>query len=262
MLRTIGHWLWNSRKSLIPSLIAVGGLELVFYQANHLGLWLGCLAACLAVGVWWVTAFSFRSRRLWLLIAQLLWITAGIVSFVIFSIVNVVQFQLAALVAGCLWWWLLSLYEYYALNGVWPVRALPLVDFVDLLAFFFVGVGVLLAADFYSWSAGWLVALFAVEVGFALYLRFWREEISGLRKWLYAGLVVWIVEQLAWVSSYWHRGVYLKTFFAAVIFYLLADFTVHYLKNRLTVRVALEYVGLVLAALVAVLVVDGFLVLR
>jgi hypothetical protein len=197
-----------------------------------------------------------------LLVGQIVWLTLGLVGFVVFNLVSQLEFQLTALVAAVAWWWLLSVYESYAQTKVWSIKTLPIIDFIDLLAYFFVGAAVLMAGDFYSLPASWLLLAFALQSVLALYLRFWRGELSGLRKWLHVMIVTLILEEVVWVSTFWHRGVYLKTFFAAVIFYLLADFVVHYTKGKLTVKVALEYLGLVAAVLVGVLIVDGFLVLR
>ena len=86
--------------------------------------------------------------------------------------------------------------------------------------------------------------------------------MQGVRKWLYTVVVALIAQEVVWVASFWHRGVFLKTFFVAVVFYLMADFIVNYTRGQLTVKVALEYLGLVVAVLVGVLIVDGFLVLR
>lgn len=262
MWKPLAQWLWGNRKPLLISAVAFVLLQFLFNVPLNLTTWLLGIAATLIVGVWWATAFRVNSVRFWLLAGQLVWATAGIVGFVIFSVVGQLEFQITALVAAVVWWWLLALYENYSVAKVWPIKAMPIIDFLDLLAYFFVGAALLMAGDFYSLSASWLLLGFGLQTFFALYLRFWRGDLHGLRKWLHVVVVTLVLEEIVWVSTFWHRGVYLKTFFAAVIFYLLADFVVHYSKGKLTVKVALEYVGLVVAVLVGVLIVDGFLVLR
>lgn len=262
MWKPVAQWLWGNRKPLLTSAVAFVFLHLLFNVPANLYSWLFGIAATLLVGVWWVTAFKVNTVKFWLLAWQILWVTAGLVGFVIFNVVGKSEFWLVSIIAAVVWWWLLSMYENFAVAKVWPVKAIPVIDFVDLLAYFFVGAAVLMAGDFYSLSASWLLLAFAIQTFLALYLRFWRGELHGLRKWLHVVVVTLVLEEIVWVSTFWHRGVYLKTFFAAVIFYLLADFVVHYTKGNLTVKVALEYLGLVVAVLVGVLIVDGFLVLR
>lgn len=261
-LKRLARWLWGNRKALITSGLALALVWLVFFNTGLLVWGLAGLAVVLFIGVWWVTAFSFRDKGFWLLIGHMFWITAGILGFLLFNIVVLWHFYLVAILLAVLWWWLLMMYESFANTGTWPVRVRPVLDFFDLVAYFFIGTTLLLAADFYGLTAASLVVAVAIQTVFALYLRFWREEIGGLRRWLYVVLVTLLTQEVVWVISFWHRGVYLKSFMLSILFYLMVESVVHYAHNKLTVRVALEYIGLVVAALVGVLIVDGFLVLR
>ena len=258
----IGQWLWGNRKVLVSVLAAVSAFELLFNIPTHIYWWIGLLAGVLILASWWTSNLSFRSYKLWIVIGQMLWVTAAGVGYVIFNLVLQWQFQITALIMGVLWFGLFSLYQSYGETGSWPVRALPVLDFVDLLAFFFAGASLMMAGDFYSLPVVWIILGFTLQAIFGLILRFLREDLSGLRKWLYALVAILITEEIVWVASFWHRGVFLRTFFVSVVFYLMADFIDHYSRGQLTVKVAMEYVGLVLAVLVGVLIVDGFLVLR
>ena len=255
-------WLWENRKNVITAGIVYLFLQLVFYQSQHLWTWVAAALAMLAIGVLWIAGPTVVLRRVGLMVIETWWIAIAGLGFIIFSLVAVWQFQITALLLAVALGWLLGMYQQYANQGGWTIKHLPILDFLDLLAFFFFGAATLLAADFYSLGLGGLALLFAGQVLLAMYLRFWREEVMGLRRWLYLALTAAIVQEILWVVSYWHRGVYLKAFLLAVIFYLLADFIVHYLKGVLTVRVVIEYVGLVLAVVVAVLIIDGLVILR
>lgn len=262
MWQKTSQWLWGNRKELIIAGGAFALLQLVFNQTSNLYLWLGLMGLLLSVGTWWVSGFSYRSKRLWMIIAQMLWTAGAAIGFIVFNLVTQLQFQVTALATMALIFWLLEAIEYYSVEGVWPIRVMPFLDFADLLAFFFLGTAILLAGDYYSLSTFWLSLVFAIQTVFALYLRFWREQLVGLRKWLYVLVGALLIQEIVWVGSFWHRGVYLKTFLAAIVFYLIADFIVYYMRGRLTVKVALEYLGLVVLVLVGVMIVDGILVLR
>ncbi|MEZ4210306.1 MAG: hypothetical protein R3B38_01160 [Patescibacteria group bacterium] len=261
-LKRVARWLWGNRKALISSGLALAILWTIFFNTSWLGWGLIGLGVVLFVAVWWATNFSFKEKSFWLLVAHMFWISGGVIGFVLFNIVVLWHFYLIAGLVAVLWWWLLMMYESFAASGTWPVRVRPVLDFFDLVAYFFIGSTLLLAADFYGLTAGWLVVAVALQTVLALYLRFWREEIKGLRRWLYVVLITLLTQEVMWVISFWHRGVYLKSFMLAILFYLMVESVVHYAQNKLTVRVALEYIGLVVAALVGVLIVDGFLVLR
>ena len=262
MANRIRIWLWENRKTIITAGIAYLFLQLVFYQSQNLWTWVVSVLATLAVGVWWIAGPSVAMKRVWLMLAETWWVAIAGLGFIIFSLVAGWQFQITALLMIVTIGWLLLTYQSYANEQGWAIKGLPWLDFIDLVAFFFFGAATLLAADFYSLNLGWLAVIFVGQVLLAMYLRFWREEIGGERRWLYLLLTSVVTQEILWVVSYWHRGVYLKAFLLAVIFYVLADFTISYLKGLLTVKVVMEYVFMVLAVVIGVLIIDGLVVLR
>ncbi len=261
-ITSLRRWLWENRKGIITAGIAYLFLQLVFYQSGQLWTWALAHMATLAIGVWWIAGPSVAMRRVWLMVAEVWWLAAAGLGFIVFSLVATWQFQITAALMLVAVFWLLVAYRQYAEEGDWQIKTLPILDFLNLLAFFFFGASTLLAADFYSLNIGWLAMAFVGQVVLAMYLRFWREEIGGMRRWLYLILTAVVTQEILWVVSYWHRGVYLKAFLLAVIFYLLADFTISYLKGMLTVRMVMEYVVLALAVVIGVLIIDGLVVLR
>jgi len=262
MLETARDRLWNNRKVLITTLLVYGLLQCLFYLPQGLIGWAAGIVLVSAAGVWWVSSFDREWRNwVWLLL-QILWIVAAGVGFIAFNLLSPAAFQLTALVMMAIMLWVLNLYEIYLSEGSWPVRYFALLDFFDLVAFFFLSASLMMAADLYSWPLAGLLVGVSVEVVLAITLRFWREKISSRRKWLYAILTILVLQEVTWITSFWHRGVFLKTFLLAMLYYLFTDFVTHYLKGTLTVRVVAEYVGLVVLVLAAVFLIDWLVVLQ
>jgi hypothetical protein len=239
-----------------------GLLQGLFYLPQWLIGWVVAMLVVLSLGVWWVSGLN-KDWRSWIwLLAELVWIVTAGVSFVTFNLLDSGAFQITAVVIGATVLGLLMLYEQYLTEGSWPIRFFSLLDFIDLVAFFFLTAGLLMAADLYSWLLVILLVAVSAETLLAVQLRFWREKIESRRKWLYTVTSILLMEEVVWLTSFWHRGVFLKTFLLAMLFYLLADFITHYLKGTLTVRVMVEYVGITVLVLAGVFLVDWLVVLR
>lgn len=261
-LETARTWLWNNRKVLVTTLLVYGLLQGLFYLPQYLILWVGLVLAVLTVGVWWISGFD-KDWKSWVwLLAELVWVVTAGVSFITFNLLGSGSFQITAAIvlAGILG--LAMLYETYLAEGSWPIRFFSLLDFIDLVSFFFLTAGLLMASDLYSWPLIVLLVAVSAEVLLAIQLRFWREKIESRRRWLYSVIAILLVQEVTWLTSFWHRGVFLKTFLIAMLFYVLTDFIVHYLQGTLTVRVMLEYVGLVVLVLAGVFLIDWLVVLR
>src|SRR3989344_1918851 len=87
-------------------------------------------------------------------------------------------------------WWavgmgVLMLYERYLAEGSWPIQYFSLLDFIDLVSFFFLTASLLMATDLYSWPLAILLLAVSVEVWVGIKLRFWRERVVSRRQWLY-----------------------------------------------------------------------------
>ena len=262
MINEVRSWLWDNRKVLIVIALFIGVLELVYFVPFYLMWWTLALVAILALGVWWLSGFTNKISKWWLLWLESLWMVAGGLGFLLFNLLDNWQFQIAAAVLVIIVFAMLRAYEIYLTTGKWPVRAFAFLNFLNVLAFFFVSAGLLSAADFYSLNLGVLLTGFAAQVLLAINLRFWREGVASARKWLYATITVLVMEEILWIVSSWHRGVYLKSFLLTIIFYIFADFIMHYSRGSLTVKVAVEYVGLVLLLLVAMFVFDWLFILQ
>lgn len=216
----------------------------------------------MVLGIWWVSGLGKKWREHTWLWAENLWIYTAGVGFIIFTLLTIPQFEIVAIAMALIQFVILHYYEHLLQEGSWPVRAYSLLDFFNLLAFFLLSLTVLHASEYYSWSVGVLMIIFAVQAIISMQIRYWREKIANLRKWFYILVTVLALEEVVWVLSFWHRGVYLKGFIAAVIFYLMSDFVLHYQKGTLTVRVALEYIGLAGLMLLVIFLFDTIFVLR
>ena len=257
----ISSWLWQNRKVLITVVLSYGLLQGLFYVPSFLGLWIVLLLAVMTLGVWWVSSFK-RGWQLWIwLLAEIIWVVAGGLGFVIFNLLNPWLFQIAAVAIAAVMLWLLMLYEKYLEDDAWPVWSFSLLDFLDLMAFFLVSSSLLLAGDLFNLKLGWLLVMLPAQVLLAVALRFWREKITNRRQWFYSILTMLVVQEIVWVMSFWHRGVFLKAFLVSLVFYLFADFIVHYIKGTLTVRVAVEYLAMVVILMAIIFIVDGLFVL-
>ncbi len=262
MLETARTWLWNNRKVLITTLLVYGLLHGLFYVPQFLLWWSVGVLAVLGIGVWWISGLD-KDWRGWIwLLDELVWIVTAGVGFITFNLLDSTAFEITALLVLGSLTGLLMLYERYLVEGSWPIKYFSLLDFLDLMAFFFLTASLLMAADLYSWSLAVLLIAVSLEVLLAVQLRFWREKVGGKRKWLYAVLAMLVLQEAAWLTSFWHRGIFLKTFLLAMLFYVLIDFITHYQKGTLTVRVAVEYVGLAVLVLAAVFLIDWLVVLR
>jgi hypothetical protein len=261
-LETARTWLWNSRKVVVTTLLVYGLLQCLFYLPQQLVWWSVAIVAILGLGVWWISGLDREWRNwIWLLL-EALWILVAGVGFVAFNLLGTAAFQITALVILAILMGILLLFERYLVEGSWPIRFFSLLDFFDLLAFFFLSASLLMAADLYSWPLVILLVAVSAEVLLAITLRFWREKIVSRRKWLYTILTMLVLQEVVWITSFWHRGIFLKTFLLAMLYYIFTDFITHYLKGTLTVRVMVEYVGLVVLVLIAVFLVDWLVVLQ
>lgn len=262
MFETARTWLWINRKVLTTTLLVYGLLHGLFYLPQFLLWWSVGILAVLSLGVWWISGLD-KDWRGWIwLLDELVWIITAGVGFITFNLLNSSAFQITAVLMFLATTGLLMLYERYLAEGSWPIKYFPLLDFLDLMAFFFLTASLLMAADLYSWSVAVLLVAVSLEVLLAVQLRFWREKIGGKRKWLYAVLTMLVLQEATWLTSFWHRGIFLKTFMLAMLFYVLTDFITHYQKGTLTVRVVMEYVGLAVLVLAAVFLVDWLVVLQ
>lgn len=254
--------MWTNRKVLITAGLVYGLLQCLFFFPLGLIGWSIGILGVLGLGVWWVSGLDYDWRSwIWLLV-ELIWVVVAGVGFIAFNLLGVLAFQVTAAILLAVILVVLFLYERYLAEGSWPIRFFSLLDFFDLLAFFFLSASLLMASELYSWPLVILMAAVSVETLVAVNLRFWRERIESRRKWLYSTLIMLVLQEVVWVTSFWHRGVFLKTFLLAMLYYLLGDFVVHYLKGTLTVRVMVEYVGLVVIVLAAVFLIDWLVVLQ
>lgn len=261
-MQRISAWLWQHRKSLITTALFGALLELLFLYPFYLAWWLSGLFVVLGLGIWWLAGLS-REWRKWIwLIGEGVWVVAGGVGLVVFSLLNLWQFQFVTGLLLLVLFWIFTFYEQYATNGTWPVRSFSLLSFLDLVAFFTVGATMLMAAEFYGLNPAWLALGYLAQVIFAINLRFWREGVVSTRKWFYILVTAVVVEEVLWVIGSWHRGVYLKAFLLAMIFYVFLDFILHYSRGTLTVKVVVEYASLIAFLLVAIFIFDWLLILQ
>lgn len=260
--RQFSHWLWENRRQLIVVALFAVVLELIFYLPFYLNWWLVAAGVVVVLGIWWLSGFSRELRRWWWLVAETVWVMAAGIGFVVFNLLNQWQFHASIIVIVLILFGMLNFYEAYLREGSWPVNAFSILNFLNLLAFFFVGAGLMLAADFYTFNLGILMVLFLAQILLAINLRFWREGVASIRKWFYALLTAMVVEEALWILSSWHRGVYLKSFLLTIIFYVFTDFIMHYSRGTLTVKVALEYVGLATLLIIAIFVFDWLFILQ
>lgn len=262
MISKITQWLWEYRKVWIAAGINFIFLQFIFFMPKNLGFWVLLLLAGLVVAVWWISGFS-RKINSWLpAFWEILWIVGSGIGFIIFNVVSVPGFVIISVLIAAILGYMLYLYQEYVRGHVWPIRALSILDFFNLLSFFLFGATVLQAGEFYNLPLALVMIAFTVQAVLGIYIKFWRENITSQRKWLYAGVMAVIVQESLWVISFWHRGVFLKAFLLSIIFYLFADLVMNYTKGVLTVKVALEYVGMVTLVLAIILIIDGFIVLR
>ena len=261
-MQTIGAWLWDNRKSLITTALFGALLELLFFFPVYLTWWLVGLTIILLVGVWWLASFTRAWRRWWWLWAEAIWVVVGGLGLVVFSLLNMWQFQAITLGIVLVLLALLHTYDKYLQTGSWSVKSFSLLSFLDLVAFFAAGAAILTATDFYNLDPAWLMLAYLGQVILAANLRFWREEGVSVRKWFYVLVTAVVVEELLWVIASWHRGVYLKSFLLAMIFYVFLDFILHYSRGTLTIKVVVEYASLVAFLLVAIFVFDWLLILQ
>lgn len=262
LIGKIGQWLWENRRQLIIVVLFAVLLEFVFYLPFYLYWWAGALALVLLIGVWWLSGLSREFKRWLWLVAEAIWVMAAGVSFLVFNLVSQWQFHLLVILFGLLLFWMFRFYTKYLEEDSWPANSFSVLNFLNLLAFFFVSAGLMLAADFYTLELGLLMILFLAQILLAVNLRFWREGVSSLRKWFYVVLTAMVVEEALWIISSWHRGVYLKSFLLTIIFYVFTDFIMHYNRGTLTVKVALEYVGLATLLVIAMFVFDWLFILQ
>lgn len=262
MLQKVRRWLWDNRKVLIIVAFYVAVLESIYFMPYYLMWWILALAIISALGIWWLSGLTRKVHKWWLLWLETLWVLAGGLGFLLFNLLSNWQFQVSMAVLVVIIFAMMRAYELYLVEGVWPVRAFAFLNFLNVLTFFFVSAGLLSAADFYTLNLSVLLIGFAAQVLLAINLRFWREGVVSARKWLYAMITVLVMEEILWIVSSWHRGVYLKAFLISIIFYIFSDFIMHYNRGSLTVKVAVEYVGLILLLLVAMFVFDWLFILQ
>jgi hypothetical protein len=255
-------WLWQNRKTLITVALFAAVLELLYFLPFYLIWWLILGAILLALGVWWQVGFSQDWQKWWPMPLEVWWLAAAGVGFSIFSIVGIWQYHLVVVALLIILFRVLMLYGQYWEEDSWPVRAFAFLNFLNLVAFFLASSVFLTMADFYSLHFWIIMIIFGFQVLLAIYLRFWREGGMTLRRWFYAVLTVLILEEVLWVLSSWHRGVFFKSFLIAIIFYALVDFIMHYTKGTLTVKVAVEYAFLILILLVAIFLFDWLFILQ
>ena len=176
-MQTIGAWLWDNRKSLITTALFGALLELLFFFPVYLTWWLVGLTIILLVGVWWLASFTRAWRRWWWLWAEAIWVVVGGLGLVVFSLLNMWQFQAITLGIVLVLLALLHTYDKYLQTGSWSVKSFSLLSFLDLVAFFAAGAAILTATDFYNLDPAWLMLAYLGQVILAANLRFWREEV-------------------------------------------------------------------------------------
>ncbi|MFH0905694.1 MAG: hypothetical protein V1826_03185 [bacterium] len=262
MLQQASRWLWDNRKILITVTVFVAVLELMFYVPFYLIWWLLAELVVLSLGMWWLGGLNRQFARWLPLWGEVIWLTTGGVGLVVFNALGPWQFQMAAAVMVVILGSMLRFYDQYLRDETWPVQVFSMLNFLDILAFFFVTAALLSATDFYTFDLSILMVLLALQVIFAINLRFWRKKVTSARKWFYTLLTAMVAEEVLWVISSWHRGVYLKAFLLTIVFYVFSDFIMHYARGVLTVKVAVEYVGLVIGLLIAIFIFDWLFVLQ
>ncbi len=256
------QWLWEYRKVWIAAGINFIFLQFIFFMPKNLFFWVLLLLAGMIGAVWWVSGFDKKISRWLPVFWEILWIVGGGIGFIIFNVVSVPGFVAISVLLAIILGYMLYLYNQYVRDQIWPIRALSTLDFFNLLSFFLFGAVILQGSEFYNLPLVLTMIAFTVQASLGIYMKFWRENITSQRKWLYAGVMAVILQESLWVISFWHRGVFLKAFLLSIIFYLFADLVMHYTKGVLTVKVALEYVGMVTLILAIILIIDGFIVLR
>lgn len=255
-------WLWQNRKILVTIALFAMVLELIYFLPFYLIWWLVLGAIILALGVWWQVGFSKAWQEWWPLSLEVLWLAMAGVGFAVFTLVGAWQYHFVILVLLVILFRVLMLYQQYWEEKSWPVRAFSFLNFLNLVTFFLASSVFLMMADFYNLRLWMIMIIFGLQILLAVYLRFWREGGMTLRRWFYVILTVLVLEEVLWVLSSWHRGVFFKGFLLAIIFYAFVDFIMHYTKGTLTVKVAVEYSFLILILMVAIFLFDWLFILQ
>lgn len=255
-------WLWQNRKTLITVALLATVIELIYFLPFYLVWWLSVGAIVLGLGIWWQVGFSREWQKWWPMLLEGWWLVTGGLGFAIFSLVELWQYQVVMGVLLAVLFRVLMLYQQYWENENWPVRAFSILNFLNLVVFFFFSSTLLNMADFYNLPLWIIMLIFGLQVLLAVYLRFWREGEMTLRRWFYTILTVLVSEEVLWVLSSWHRGVFFKSFLMTIMFYVFTDFIMHYTKGTLTVKVVVEYAFLILILLVAIFLFDWLFILQ
>ncbi|MDD5606077.1 MAG: hypothetical protein PHR51_02030 [Patescibacteria group bacterium] len=264
MKKQATEWLWHNRKTLITAVLFAAVLELVYFLPFYLVWWLLLGTVVLGLGAWWHVGLSRDWKTWWGLPAELLWLAAAGVGFAVFSLVGLWQYHAAMLILMIVLFRVLMLYQqFWESEENWPVQAFSFLNFLDLVAFFLVSGLLMTIADFYNLQLWVIMLVFGMQILLAVYLRFWREGGGmTLRRWFYALVTLLVLEEVLWVLSSWHRGVFFKSFLITVLFYAFVDFIMHYTKGTLTVKVVVEYAFLILILLVAIFLFDWLFILQ
>lgn len=253
-------WLWHYRKLILLEALLVGLLEAMYWLPTLLVGWVVAVVVIVALFAWWIGNAKFQ-YDVGIFVAETSWAVMSGVGFLAFSLFNLWQAQLSIVIISLAVAFIIYCHQVRIDTGQWSLPAINWLGSIDLLILFVSTLSLMLLVRFYNLSVFWLMLVTAAQLILALYLLFWRQDLSMKKFWLYAIVLSLIGEEIVWMTSAWYKNAYFKAFLFLVIYYLFSELVVHYFKGNLTVRVAFEYIGIAFVLVLGLFIFDWLFVL-
>ncbi len=244
-------------KSIIISLLVLGGLELLLFLDD---LWMGVLgglAFVLLLGGLWILNFDLRVKLarasyVYFLIPTLLLLSGGVI-FITFLQGLIFQ-QILVFVIGGAFYVLFRTFAAFSRKGF---RFAPVsrnnLSLITFFTVFLVTAVIYGGASYFNWP-GWFLIVLIAAVSFLIFNQsFWQHDIFKKNRWVYIVGLVFLMSEVAWVMSYSPINYLAGGLVFLVIYYVLWGLTQHYFEGILTRRLVLEHLIIAFIALALVL---------
>jgi len=230
-------------------------MQLIYFVPMLLRWWVLAIVLVVVLAAWWI-GNAVTDLAAGLFVAELLWVVLGGVGFLIFSLVGLWPAETAIVATLVLSSLLIYWHQYRIDYRRWNLEAINWLGLIDLFALFITTASLWLMVQFYSLSMAWLLIGVSVQLILAMGLLFWRQGLPTKKLWLYALVLALVGQELAWLTSVWHKSVYFKAFLLTVVYYLFSDFVMHYLRGNLTVKLIFEYVKIAIFLVLILFILD------
>jgi len=240
-------------KSIFVTLAFVLALEFVLakyqiWKLNHLLYFIGAVTFILILGIFWVFEFSFKSFSWSKLKTDLIHLILPVLIFwgllfLLFSFSNNLWRQFIILISSLFFFLIVWSFGVEKRKSIFAFNILSLGTIFTAFLIYSACWAFYLTFNIPLWS----LMIVLILVSFLLFYQIVNLFFSFIAHfWLYLGVFVLIIGEVAWSLSFWPTGHLTAGLILTLVFYLLWEFFSYWFEGRMKKSIILEHLLLCL----------------